>query len=254
MPEASPGREAMPAEPAGENPGAFAERIGYGFDRPQLLAEALTHPSAPGSEHRRGRRSHAPGRGYERLEFLGDRVLGLIVADLLWHRFPDEPEGLLTQRYTHLVRRETLARVAETIGLGRHLVLSRAEAAAGGSANPAILADSCEALIAAIYLDGGFEVAAKFVRRFWDPLLAAMEGPPRDPKTALQEWAQARGLGLPQYELMSTSGPDHAPLFTIRASLAGDAATASASAKRAAEAGAAAALLDQVAAKPRKHG
>jgi ribonuclease-3 len=253
VPDAAPGCEPAFAEPVEESPAAFAERIGHGFRRPRLLVEALTHPSAPGSEHGRGRRGGAGGRSYERLEFLGDRVLGLVVADLLWHRFPDEPEGLLTRRHTYLVRRETLARVADTIGLGRHLILSRAEAAAGGNANPAILADACEALIAAIYLDGGFEAAAIFVRRFWEPLLGAMDGPPRDPKTALQEWAQARGLELPRYELVTTSGPDHAPLFTIRASVAGEAATAGGSSKRAAEAGAAAALLGQIAAKPRKH-
>jgi ribonuclease III len=193
------------------------------------------------------------GRGYERLEFLGDRVLGLVVADLLWRVFADEPEGLLTRRHTHLVRRETLARVAEEIGLGRHIVLSPAEAAAGGSANPAILADSCEAVIAAIYIDGGFDAAARFVRRFWEPRIDAMEGPPHDPKTALQEWAQARGLGLPRYELVATSGPDHALQFTVAASIAGgDVATATASAKRTAEAGAAAALLNRLVQETRK--
>ena len=180
-------------------------------------------------------------------------MLGLVVAELLWRRFTDEPEGLLTRRHTHLVRREALARVAQAIGLGRHLILSRAEATAGGAANPAILADACEAMIAAIYLDGGFEAAAAFVHRFWAPLIAAMEGPPSDPKTTLQEWAQARGLGLPQYELVATSGPDHAPLFTVAARIAGsEAAIATASAKRAAEAGAAAALLDRITAKTPK--
>ena len=103
---------------------------------------------------------------------------------------------------THLVRREALARVAEAIGLGRHLILSRAEAASGAASNPAILADACEAVIAAIYLDGGFEAASGFIERFWEPLLTEMEGPPRDPKTALQEWAQGRGLPLPAYRLV----------------------------------------------------
>ena len=99
--------------------------------------------------------------------------------------------------------------------------MSRAEEAAGAAANPGILADACEALIAAIYLDGGFEAASGFVRRFWEPLIDEMAGPPRDPKTALQEWAQARGMGLPLYEFVATSGPDHAPLFTVAASVAG---------------------------------
>lgn len=227
----------------------LAEVIGYAFARPERLEEALTHPSALTPERRGRRRRKAPHRGYERLEFLGDRVLGLIIADLLWRRFESEPEGALTRRHTHLVRRESLARVAEAIGLGRHLVLSRAEAAAGTAGNPGILADACEALIAAIYLDGGFEAASRFVRRFWEPLVEEMEGPPRDPKTALQEWAQARGMALPAYELVATSGPAHAPFFTVAACVAGrDRVTATASSKRVAEARAAAALLERLAA------
>ena len=225
--------------------------LGHDFAAPALLAEALTHPSALTADRGRGRGRGAKiaKHGYERLEFLGDRVLGLVIADLLWRRFPDEPEGLLTQRHTHLVRRETLARVAESIGLGQHLVLSRAERAAGAAANPAILADACEAIIAAIYLDGGYDAAGGFIRRHWQPLIGAMEAPPRDPKTMLQEWAQARGLGLPRYELVATSGPDHAPQFTVAASIAGGTpATASGPAKRIAEAGAAAALLEWLAA------
>jgi ribonuclease III len=257
-----------PASGGGKGGGlADLERdIGHDFAAPALLREALTHPSAVASERGRGRRAKDPypslpgdprvkpgeatdrvGRGYERLEFLGDRVLGLVVAELLWRRFVDESEGSLTRRHTHLVRRETLARVAEGIGLGRYLVLSRAERLAGAGANPAILADACEAVIAAIYLDGGFDSAVGFVRRFWEPLIEAMATPPRDPKTALQEWAQARGLGLPHYQLVATSGPDHAPLFTVAASVAGgEAAIATASVKRAAQAGAAAALLERL--------
>ena len=222
--------------------------IGYTFARPELLEEAMTHPSAlaPGPVRGRGR-NRVSRRSYDRLEFLGDRVLGLVIADLLWRRFTSEPEGHLTRRHTHLVRREALARVAGAIGLGAHLVLSRAEAAAGAAANPGILADVCEALIAAIYLDGGFDAAAGFVHRFWEPLVEEMEGPPRDPKTALQEWAQARGLARPGYELVAAAGPDHAPLFTVAASVAGrDRATASASSKRVAEAKAAAMLLDRL--------
>jgi ribonuclease-3 len=230
-------------------PDNLAQAIGYAFTRPELIAEALTHPSALASEHSRSRRRRKSSpRDYERLEFLGDRVLGLIIADLLWRRFEDEPEGHLTRRHTHLVRREALARVANTIGLGTHLVLSRAEAAAGAAGNPGILADVCEALIAAIFLDGGLEAASVFVRRYWEPLVDEMEGPPRDPKTELQEWAQARGLALPAYELIETSGPDHAPLFTVAVSVVGrDRAAATASSKRAAEARAAAMLLEHLA-------
>jgi ribonuclease-3 len=132
----------------------LAAAIGHRFARPELLEEALTHPSALAGERRAGRRparKRAPERrAYERLEFLGDRVLGLVVADLLWRRFENEAEGHLTRRHAHLVRRDALARVAATIGLAPHLILSRAEAAAGAAANPGILADVCEALIGAV--------------------------------------------------------------------------------------------------------
>ena len=220
--------------------------IGYRFTQPAILEEAVTHPSALASEHARGRRGRkASQRGYERLEFLGDRVLGLVIADLLWRRFENEPEGHLTRRLTHLVRRQALARVASSIGLGAHLRLSAAEKTAGADANPGILADVCEALIAAVYLDGGFEVASDFVRRLWQPLIDEMEGPPRDPKTALQEWTQARAFALPTYELVATSGPDHALRFTVEAKVAGhDGAKATASSKRSAEARAAELLLE----------
>jgi ribonuclease III len=221
----------------------LAQRIGHVFARPALLVEALTHPSAVAPPRRRGRR-RAAQRHYERLEFLGDRVLGLVIADLLWHRFETESEGPMTRRMADLVRGETVARVALEIGLDRHLVLSPIEAAAGAAKNPSILADVCEAVIAAIYLDGGLPVASAFVRRWWEPLIDEHTSPPRDPKTRLQEWAQARGLGLPAYRLVATEGPDHAPRFTVAARVAqSDEATATASSKRAAEAEAAAALL-----------
>ncbi len=246
---AGPGRDPLAANDQEQDCDDFARQLGHDFARPELLAEALTHPSALVPERQRGRRRKPARRGYDRLEFLGDRVLGLVIADLLWQRFADEPEGLLTRRLTQLVRRDTLAQVARTIGLGRHLVLSRAEAAAGAAANPGILADACEAVIAAIYLDGGITAATGFIRRLWEPLIGEASAPPRDPKTALQEWAQARGLGLPSYQLVATSGPDHAPLFTVTASVAdAEAAPGAGSSKRAAEAAAAAALLARLAA------
>ena len=225
--------------------------IGHEFARPELLVEALTHRSVlgqPRQGRRRTRRTALP-RHYERLEFLGDRVLGLVIADLLWRRFEAEPEGHLTQRLTHLVRRDSLARVGAAIGLGRHLLLSPAEAAAGAARNPGILADVVEAVIAAIYLDGGFAAAFAFVERFWQPLIDEMDAPPRDPKTRLQEWVQARGLPLPVYDLTSTSGPDHALRFTVAVRVKGPeeaSATATASSKRAAETAAAAALLERL--------
>jgi ribonuclease III len=227
--------------------GEAARLIGHSFGRPELLAEALTHRSAlgkPAHGRRRTRRGTAPAN-YERLEFLGDRVLGLVVADLLWRRFADEPEGHLTRRLTQLVRREALARVAGELALGRCLLLSPAEAAAGATRNPGILADVVEAVIAAIYLDGGLSAAFAFVERLWAPLIAEMEtAPPRDPKTNLQEWAQGRGLPLPDYRLVATSGPDHAPQFTVAVAVTGHhEASATAASKRAAETAAAAALL-----------
>ncbi len=228
----------------------LVQLIGYRFARPELAVEALTHPSAlPAKKQgRRRMRRAAPPRNYERLEFLGDRVLGLVIADLLWRRFEHEPEGHLTRRLAHLVRRDALARVAAAIGLDRHLLLSPAEAAAGAARKPGILADVLEAVIAAIYLDGGFAAAAAFIERFWEPLIAEMEAPPRDPKTALQEWAQARGLGLPEYTLVDTSGPAHALRFTMAAKLAGyEPAAATGSSKQQAQEQAAARLLETLA-------
>jgi ribonuclease-3 len=228
---------------------AAEQLLGHEFSRRELLAEALTHRSAlpPLKQGRRRVRRGMMPRNYERLEFLGDRVLGLVVAELLWRRFGEESEGHLTRRLAHLVRRETLADVALAIGLDRHLLLSPAEAAAGAARNPGILGDVMEAVIAAIYLDAGFEAASAFVTRLWEPLIAAMAGPPRDPKTALQEWAQGRGLPLPAYDVVATSGPDHARHFTVAVRVTGiEEASATASSKRAAETGAAAALLERL--------
>ena len=214
----------------------LVEALGHSFERPELLAEALTHPSA---RSRRGAR-----RGYERLEFLGDRVLGLIIADLLWRRFPEEAEGALTRRHTGLVRREALTEVAKKIGLGEHIIVSVGEETAGARANPSVLADVCEAVIAALYLDGGLPAASRFVERWWEPKLAKLGAPPRDPKTALQEWAQARGKALPAYRTVATEGPAHRRTFTVTVTVPGlEPATASGSSKRTAEAAAAAAAL-----------
>jgi ribonuclease-3 len=233
------------ATPAASPGDAAAVAIGYRFKHPELLTEALTHPSAiEANPRRRGRRRTPRGHGYERLEFLGDRVLGLVVAEMLWRRFEHEPEGALTRRLAALVRRDAVARVAEMLGLDRFLILSRSEAAAGAARNSGILADVCEAVIAAVYLDGGLAAASAFIHRWWEPLVDTMQRPPRDPKTRLQEWAQARGLGLPAYRLVATEGPDHAPRFTVAVSVGqSEEVSATAASKRAAEAEAAAALL-----------
>ena len=214
--------------------------LGRRFKDPALLALALTHASA--GKHRLD--------DNQRLEFLGDRVLGLALADILHRRFPEEEEGALARRFAQLSRREALLRVAETIGLAGHLRM------AGGGPAPArrdgegALADACEAVIAALYLDGGLKAAQRFVAKHWEEMIAADERPPRDPKTALQEWAQARRQPLPKYTVVAQEGPDHQPLFTVTAALKQGAATAAGKSKREAEQAAAAALLKQLDAEP----
>ncbi len=216
---------------------SLAEVLGHTFARPDLLDEALTHASAVKKR----------GRGYERLEFLGDRVLGLIVADTLLNTFPKEREGDIAKRHARLVSRSALVQVARSIDLGASIRLSKGEEAA--RTNEAVLADAMEAVIAALYLDGGLDVARGFVTAHWKDLIAADTAPPRDAKTRLQEWAQARGLGLPVYTETAASGPAHAPQRTIEARVGklGPAAGSGRS-KREAEQAAAAALLAEVAA------
>jgi len=201
-------------ESGGPDDGALddlAGRLAHRFENPDLLREALTHPSAAGK----------PAQSYERLEFLGDRVLALIVSDLLLARFPQEAEGALARRLAALVRRESLAEVAGNLALGDFLSLAKAEREAGASANPALLADACEAVIGALYLDGGLAAAQGFVERYWTPLLEAERTPPQDAKTALQEWAQGRALPLPAYRETRRDGPPHEPVFTIEVSVVG---------------------------------
>ncbi len=210
----------------------LAAALGHEFARPELLDQALTHPSATARAT------------YERLEFLGDRVLGLVIADMVYRAFPDEPEGALARRFTALVRKEALARVAETIDLGAHLRVSRGEAEQGGRSSMSLLADACEAVIAALFLDGGLEAARRFVERWWQPLLAEQAEPPQDAKTALQEWAQGQGLPLPAYRLVGSTGPPHDPVFDVEVSLPERSpAQGRGRSRRAAELAAAAALL-----------
>ena len=218
----------------------LAERLGHRFADPALLEQALTHPSAAGA------RGAAVG-SYERLEFLGDRVLGLIVADLLLDAFPREPEGALARRHAYLVSRDALAEVARGLGLGADLRMSKGEAESGGRDNPAMLADVCEAVIGAIYRDAGYAAAWDVVTPLWTPLLHLDRKPPQDAKTALQEWAQARGLPLPSYSERARSGPPHEPRFTVAVSLTGYAdMTGEGRSKRLAEQTAAQRMLDHV--------
>ncbi len=210
---------------------------GHEFADPRLAELSLTHRSAA-----------ARGRGtYERLEFLGDRVLALVIADMLYETFPGEEEGSLAKRLVDLVRRETLAEIAGDIGLGSHIRLGRGEEEAGGRANPAILADICEALIGALYRDGGPRPAGDFIRRYWAARMHATVTPPMDAKTTLQEWALGRGLPLPDYSQTRRSGPDHAPLFTIAVTVEGFAPEeGEGPTKRAAETAAAERMLECV--------
>ena len=222
-----------------------AGRIGYGFANPGLLREALTHTSV----ERRGR-EEAP-YGYQRLEFLGDRVIGLVIADRLIGRYPREAEGPLARRLAGLVRAETIARVARSIDLGTAIRLSTGEEETGGRASVAILSDVMEAVIGAIYLDGGFDPARDVVLRLWADEFDRNPEPPQDPKTALQEWAQARRLPLPRYDVISRTGPDHNPRFEVQVAVRGfDPAAAVGQSKREAERAAASALLGAIAESP----
>lgn len=216
---------------------AFADRIGHAFGRPELLIQALTHGSAGGSTR----------PDYQRLEFLGDRVLNLVIAEALMAADPAASEGALAPRLNLLVRKETCAEVAAEVGLGAVLRLGRSEALSGGRRKTALLGDAIEAVIAAVFLDAGFAAAQALIRRLWGGRVAAAREAERDPKMALQEWAQGRGEPPPVYSLLARDGPDHAPRFTVEARLAGGARTvASAASKRAAEQEAARDLLSRI--------
>ena len=181
--------------------------LGYRFADPALLEQALTHPSCSGVPN------------YQRLEFIGDRVLGAIIAQRLYRDYPAFNEGDLAIRFNELVRKETLSRILLRLGLDRFVRLSTGAEDNGGREKPAILADCCEAVIGAMFIDSGFASAHAFVEKHWQDLVAGVALKDKDAKTLLQEWAQARALGLPTYETLSREGPDHAPTFTIRVSV-----------------------------------
>lgn len=216
---------------------AFEGRIGHVFTTGAHLVRAVTHASI-GTVSR-------PDN--QRLEFLGDRVLGLIIARALFSADEAASEGQLAPRFNALVRKETCADVARSIGLGDVLRLGRSEMLSGGRRKEALLGDAMEAVIAAIFLDAGFDATERVVLRLWASRIGTVATVPRDAKTALQEWAQAHGLGLPVYSESAREGPDHAPLFTVAVRLENGASeTAQAGSKRAAEQSAAAALLSRL--------
>jgi len=216
---------------------ALEGRIGHAFQRPELLVRAVTHSSM----------SSATRDDNQRLEFLGDRVLGLVMAEALLANDRSATEGQLAPRYNALVRKEACADVARQIDLGDVLKLGRSEMISGGRRKLALLGDAMEALIAAVYLDAGFDAARAMILRLWGDRIGTVEEDARDAKTALQEWAQARGLPPPKYVELQRSGPDHAPVFTMSAQLEnGEAEEATAGSKRQAEQAAAKALLDRL--------
>lgn len=211
------------------------DATGHQFANTTLLQEAFTHSSLGG------------GESYERLEFLGDRVLGLVMAHWIWAEFPDDPEGRLATRFTGLVRRETLADVARSIDLGAQVRMAPSARTEGAQDKDSVLADCCEALIGALYIDGGLAAAEQFIKKNWADYL--IDGPKitKDAKTRLQEWAQGRGLPLPLYEDTGRTGPDHQPEFIVTVQVQGkEAVQANGKSKREAQQAAAEKLLGHV--------
>jgi len=221
--------------------------LGHRFRQPALLAEALTHRSAARGTQRTRKPGERRGVGSnERLEFIGDRVLGLLMAEWLIERFPVEQEGELGPRHAHLVSRRVLAEIAEAAGLSAALAVGVNEARAGVGQLANVLADAMEAAIGALYLDSGLEAARRFVRQAWLPAVETMVLPPKDAKTELQEWLMARGLPLPVYEVATRTGPSHQPEFVMTVFGGGHTGTGTAGSKRVAERDAAADLLGRL--------
>lgn len=207
--------------------------LAHEFRDPGLLTQALTHPSFDSAV------------SYQRLEFLGDRVLGLVIAHWLYERFPHEPEGRLATRFTSLVRRETLADIARGRDFGPRIIMAAGARDESAHQKDSVLADVCEAVIGALYLDGGLDVAQAFIRTHWQGLIDDGPGARKDAKTRLQEWVQARGLPAPTYRELSRSGPAHLPHFVMEVVVeGGPTSSGEGSTKREAEQQAAALMLD----------
>jgi ribonuclease-3 len=215
---------------------ACEQALGYKFKDGALLDRAMTHRSAA--------QGMAAQWSNERLEFLGDRVLGLVIVDALMERFPAQREGELAPRLNSLVSRDTCGVIGAKIGLGQFLIVDRAERATGGPNKPSLLANAVEAVIGAIYNDAGLPAARKFILKHWADMLKAAVEKPRDPKSALQEWVQAKGLPTPSYRHDAREGPDHAPVFTATVHVQGrDPAVGTGPSKQDAEREAAKAML-----------
>ncbi len=218
---------------------AVEARIGHTFADPNLLMTAFTHVSALKSQRKRT-------DSYQRLEFLGDHVLGLIVSDMLYRAFPNADEGELSKRLAELVRKESCADVAKSLGLADDIKLGALGAGAGARLRKSVLGDVCEAVIGAIYLDGGYAAAAEFVARTWTERMQKPRRPLRDPKTVLQEWAQGKGLPTPVYREVERTGPHHDPQFRVAVDLPGLApADGIGGSKRAAEKVAASVMIER---------
>ncbi len=208
------------------------EFLHHSFVDHDLIVMALTHPSLDGSTN------------YQRLEFLGDRVLGLVISEWLYELFPAEQEGALSRRHHALVRKESLADVAISMDIGPLVIMAQGTESEGGRENPGVLADVMEAMIGALFLDAGLEPAKAFIRKHWEKRIT-QDKAMKDNKSALQEWAQGRGLPAPSYKVIDRTGPDHQPSFVIEVEVKGNgSAKAEARSKRAAETEAAGLLLD----------
>lgn len=188
---------------------SIEEQLNHQFGDAALLALALTHPSLPASKEKLSQNN-------QRLEFLGDAVLGLVIAELLYAMYPQEAEGDLAKRHAALVCGEQLVEIAHAMDLGKYIHMSTSEERAHGRITASNLEDACEALIGALYLDGGLPAAKKFIHDKWEERARKTDAPPKDPKTALQEWAQGRGFPLPEYTVVEQDGPSHAPEFTVK--------------------------------------
>jgi len=238
-PEAAPKKKAGRTARKAASLNSIEARIGHKFAKRPVLETAFTHVSAlsPAKRHR--------ADSYQRLEFLGDHVLGLVISDMLYKAFPRADEGELSKRLADLVRRETCAEVAKTLGLGEDIKLGAVgNATATARLRESVLGDICEALIGAIYLDGGHAAAAAFVERHWTERMLKNRGPMRDAKTALQEWAQSKALPTPVYREIERTGPHHDPHFRVAVTLPGlEPAEGVGGNKRAAEKNAALAML-----------